>query len=251
MVERTDRTPGGGDLMANKRMFTLDVVDTDDFLDMSTTARLLYYDLGMRADDDGFLQDVKKIMRFTGASSGDIKSLIEKGFVIPFDSGVVVIRHWKQNNTIQKDRYKETVCLEEKALLGMDSSKRYDLLVSGKKLDPLCIQSGYSSETQSSVEKSSTEKERVSRVEAQPDNKPTTLDSKTINALIREYSLIDDQYMRIALKSDAKKYGADRLIAALRSASEANENNVMTASFYRTHLYYEPEEEEDIDSLFK
>lgn len=81
--------------MAKKRMFSLDVTDTDLFLDMPTSARLLYFDLGMRADDDGFISNYKKIVRMTGASEDDIKILIAKNFLIPFNTGIIVIRHWK------------------------------------------------------------------------------------------------------------------------------------------------------------
>ena len=86
-------------------MFSLQVVDTDHFLDMPATARLLFYDLGMRADDDGFLQNAQRIARATGAGKDDLALLVAKGYVIPFDSGVFVIRHWGVNNQIRRDRY--------------------------------------------------------------------------------------------------------------------------------------------------
>lgn len=90
--------------MASKRMFALDIVDTDDFLDMPAGARLLYFDLGMRADDHGMVGDAKKIMRFSGAAADDMKVLIAKGYVIPFDSGVIAITHWHTNNLIRPER---------------------------------------------------------------------------------------------------------------------------------------------------
>lgn len=113
--------------MAKKRMFSLDVVDTDLFLDMPQSARLLYYDLGMRADDDGFVDDHKKIMRCTGASIDDLKLLIMKCFIIPFDSGVCVIRHWRINNYLRTDRYSETQHKEEKRSLLTDENNAYFL----------------------------------------------------------------------------------------------------------------------------
>lgn len=85
-------------------MFSLSVVDTDAFLEMPLSSRLLYYELGMRADDDGFVNDWKKIIRFTGLAEDDLKVLIAKKFIIPFDSGVIVIRHWRLNNYLQRDR---------------------------------------------------------------------------------------------------------------------------------------------------
>ena len=80
---------------------------------MSISARLLYYELGMRADDDGFISSPLKIIRSVGCSTDDLKLLIAKGYVISFDSGIVVIRHWKMNNYIQKDRYNKTIYQDE------------------------------------------------------------------------------------------------------------------------------------------
>ena len=104
--------------MAQRRMFSLKVVDTDNFLDMSPTAQNLYFHLGMRADDDGFVANPKKIMKFIGAPDDDMKVLIVKGFIIPMaTNGVCVITHWKTNNLIKSDRYTETIYLEEKSRL--------------------------------------------------------------------------------------------------------------------------------------
>ena len=113
--------------MAERRMFAKSIIDSDNFIDMPTSSRLLYYDLSMRADDDGFVNSPKKIMRMTGASDDDLKLLIAKKFLIPFESGVVVIKHWKIHNYIRNDRYKETIHLEEKALLGTTENKEYTL----------------------------------------------------------------------------------------------------------------------------
>ena len=105
--------------MANKRMFSLSVVDTDRFIEMPITSRLLYYELGMRADDDGFVDNWKKILLFTGLKEDDLKVLVEKSFIIPFDSGVMVIRHWRMNNYLQNDRHKSTIHQEELKKLSM------------------------------------------------------------------------------------------------------------------------------------
>lgn len=86
---------------------------------MSISARLLYYELGMRADDDGFISSPLKIIRSVGCSTDDLKLLIAKGYVISFDSGIVVIRHWKMNNYIQKDRYNKTIYQDEVKLLSL------------------------------------------------------------------------------------------------------------------------------------
>ena len=103
--------------MANRRMFSLDVVNTDRFTDMPISAQCLYFHLGMHADDDGFISNPRQITRLINCSVDDMKVLISKEYVIPFENGIVVIRHWKQNNNVRRDRYKETVFLEEKRQL--------------------------------------------------------------------------------------------------------------------------------------
>jgi len=103
--------------MAQRRMLSLKVIDTDEFLDMPQSSQFLYFNLSIRADDDGFVSNPKKIMRMVGCNDDDIKVLIAKSFVIPFKSGVCVIRHWRIHNYIQKDRYEETRYLEEKSTL--------------------------------------------------------------------------------------------------------------------------------------
>ena len=113
--------------MAERRMFAKTIVDSDMFIDMPMSARLLYYDLAMRADDDGFVNSPKKIMRFVGASMDDMNVLIAKQFIIPFESGVVVIKHWRIHNYIRKDTYKETPYKDEKALLYLDKNNGYRL----------------------------------------------------------------------------------------------------------------------------
>lgn len=106
-------------------MFAKTIIDSDAFLDMPVTARLLYYDLSMRADDDGFVNSPKKIMRMVGASQDDLSILILRKFILPFDNGIVVIKHWRIHNYIRKDTYNETPYLEEKAMLEVDQNKAY------------------------------------------------------------------------------------------------------------------------------
>jgi hypothetical protein len=100
--------------MANRRMFSLKIIDTDNFLDMPVSARELYFQLSMRADDDGFISNPKRIIKMVGSSDDDMKVLLGKQYIIPFESGVCVVKHWKIHNYIQKDRYQETECIEEK-----------------------------------------------------------------------------------------------------------------------------------------
>lgn len=113
--------------MAERRMFAKTIIDSDAFLDMPVTSRLLYYDLAMRADDDGFVNAPKKIMRMIGASQDDLSVLILRKFIIPFDNGIVVIKHWRIHNYIRKDTYNETRYIEEKDSLELDENKTYQL----------------------------------------------------------------------------------------------------------------------------
>lgn len=108
-------------------MFAKTIIDSDVFLDMPLSTQALYFHLSMRADDDGFINNPKKIQRMVGGSDDDMKILIAKKFIITFDSGVIVIKHWKMHNYIQSDRYKSTVYLEEKAMLEVTENKSYTI----------------------------------------------------------------------------------------------------------------------------
>lgn len=107
-------------------MFAKSIIESDAFLDMPQTARLLYYELGMRADDDGFINSPKSIIRTVGASQDDLSLLIMKKYLIPFQSGVVAIRHWRVHNYIRQDRYKSTVCADEKNMLRLNECGIYE-----------------------------------------------------------------------------------------------------------------------------
>ena len=111
--------------MAERRMFAKTIIDSDAFLDMPMSARLLYYDLAMRADDDGFVNSPKKIMKMVGATPDDLTILSVRKFIIPFDNGVVVIKHWYIHNYIRKDTYNETQYKEQKEMLEFDENKSY------------------------------------------------------------------------------------------------------------------------------
>ena len=122
--------------MAERRMFAKTIVLSDAFLDMPLSARCLYFTLGMLADDDGFVNNPKSIMRQVGASLDDMHLLIGKRFILTFDSGVIVIKHWRIHNYIQKDRYKESKYIEEKATLMVDEKGAYtECIQSVSKMD--------------------------------------------------------------------------------------------------------------------
>ena len=132
--------------MAERRMFAKTIVTSDAFLDMPATTRCLYFLLGMVADDDGFVNNPRSIMRQSGATLDDMNLLIAKRFILTFQSGVVVIKHWCIHNTIQKDRYKETKYLDEKSTLMLDGNKAYTEAVSD--MYPECIQAVSKADTQ-------------------------------------------------------------------------------------------------------
>lgn len=113
--------------MAEKRMFSKKITESDAFLDMPSSTQLLYFHLSMNADDDGFVDKPKTIMRMIGVKDDDIKLLVAKSFIIPFDSGIVVIKHWRINNYLRNDRYKKTTYTEEMALLTVKENGAYTL----------------------------------------------------------------------------------------------------------------------------
>ena len=124
--------------MAQRRMFSKKITDTDLFLDMPLSTQALYFHLNMSADDDGFVDKPKKIMKSISCTDDDMKILLSKQFIIPFDSGICVIKHWKLHNYIQKDRYQETMYKDEKKQLEQAENGAYEK----------CIQNGYMLDTQ-------------------------------------------------------------------------------------------------------
>lgn len=145
--------------MAQRRMFSRKITETDHFLEMPLSSQALYFHLNMGADDEGFIDKAKTIQRTIGASDDDMKLLIAKGFLIPFESGVVVIRHWRIHNYIQADRFQATIHQNEKEQLEFDKSK----IASVKPLDQ-CIQNVYKMYTQVRLGEDSLDKDRLDKV---------------------------------------------------------------------------------------
>ena len=113
--------------MANKRMFNIKIVDSDAFLDMPLSAQALYFHLNMRADDDGFIGNPKRVKNLIGASDDDLRLLIMKRFVLIFETGVIVIKHWRMHNTLSANRYKETTFIDEKETLLLKKNNAYSM----------------------------------------------------------------------------------------------------------------------------
>ena len=135
--------------MAERRMFAKTIIDSDAFLEMPLTSQALYFHLSMRADDEGFINNPKKIARMIGAADDDLRVLASRKFIIPFESGIVVIKHWRIHNYIQKDRFKATVYAEERSTLTVKENGAY---TASDALDTECIQNGYSLDTQVRLE---------------------------------------------------------------------------------------------------
>lgn len=145
--------------MAQRRMFSKKITETDRFLEMPLSSQALYFHLNMGADDEGFIDKAKTIQRTIGASDDDMKLLIAKGFLIPFESGVVVIRHWRIHNYIQADRFQATIHQNEKEQLDFDKSK----IAAVKPLDQ-CIQNVSKMDTQVRLGEDSLDKDRLDKV---------------------------------------------------------------------------------------
>ena len=187
--------------MANRRMFSLDVVDTDKFLDMPATSQNLYFHLGMRADDEGFVSSPKKITKLVNCGSDDLNVLVSRGYVLPVGDGVVVITHWHRNNYIQSDRRKVSIY--------QDEAKRLLLHNGVYALDTECIQDVSKLETQDRLVENSKVKSIIycSSFEefwaVYPRKKEKAKTSKAYQARLR------DGFSETELLSAAKQYAEE------------------------------------------
>lgn len=158
-------------------MFAKTIIDSDAFLDMPLSTQSLYFHLSMRADDDGFINNPKKIQRMIGCADDDLKLLFAKNFIIPFENGVCVIKHWKIHNYIRNDRYKPTVYAEEKSLLTCKENGAYTL----------GIPNGYQTETQVRLGKESIDKGNIIMgVSDEPPKKTKNFIPPTVDE-VRDY----------------------------------------------------------------
>lgn len=210
--------------MAERRMFAKTIIDSDAFIDMPVTARLLYYDLAMRADDDGFVNSPKKIMRMIGASQDDLSILILRKFIIPFESGVVVIKHWRIHNYIQKDRYHPSKYEDEKAMLSVQENGAYTLN-DVSEVGTTCIQPVSKTDTQVRLGKVRLGKDRLDIISADKsaDKKPKRHKYGEYNHVL----LTDDEYSRLI--SD---YGEDVTKQYIKKVDEYCEQSGKTYKNY-------------------
>jgi len=201
--------------MAEKRMFAKTIIDSDAFLDMPMSTQALYFHLSMRADDDGFINNPKKIQRMIGSSEDDMRVLCAKSFVIPFESGVVVIKHWRINNYLRADRYKPTIYQDEMNSLEIKENGSYT-----KKDDgiPAVYQVVDERETQISIDKDRLDKDSIGedRKEGAPD-KP----AKPQKHKYGEYKhvlLTSDEYLRLC-----EEWGEPELLRMIKILDEGIE----------------------------
>ena len=196
--------------MAEKRMFTQKIIDSDAFLDMPLSTQALYFHLNMRADDDGFVNNPKRIQRTIGASEDDLKLLVLKRFVIGFECGVIVIKHWRMHNTLKKDRYNPTQYQDELALLEVKDNKAYTerciieaaelvCLPDGNQVEPEWNQNGTRLEPQYSKDKNS-----IDKISIEKENGDSG-ESVSCQQIVDLYHKLCTSYPRVRSLSEARK----------------------------------------------
>lgn len=162
--------------MSERRMFAKTIIDSDAFLDMPLSTQALYFHLSMRADDEGFINNPKKIKRMIGASDDDLKILIAKNFIIPFESGVVVIKHWRIHNYIRADRLVDTKYTEERSLLTVKENGSYTMANDVRQMSDTCPSNDGQMSAQVSIGKDSIGKDSIEREKRTAFTPPTVDD---------------------------------------------------------------------------
>ena len=214
--------------MAEKRMFTQKIIDSDPFLDMPLSTQALYFHLNMRADDDGFINNPKRIQRTIGASDDDLKLLIAKRFLICFESGVIVIKHWRMHNTLRKDRYNPTQYQEEYARLEVKDNNAY---TERMELPPATTwqPNGNHLATQYSIDKYSIDK---SSIDIEPDgSEPPTKKKKVAKHKYGEYNnvlLTDEELDKLKSEYPDWKDRIERLSSYVESTGKTYKSHYAT-----------------------
>ena len=232
--------------MAQKRMFTMKIVDSDAFLDMPATTQCLYFHLNMRADDDGFIGNPKRIMKITGASEDDLRLLIAKRFVLTFEDGVIVIKHWRMHNTLSRDRYVETSYTDEKKMLLLKDNGSYSL-TGGNPIDDtrLIERSGRQTQQRRNKDATKTHSDKGldidKDIDIEKDNKlivsKDTICQTDVRRVIEEWNKLQEVGINPIrdikpsskryqlLKGRIREYGIDEVLNAI--------NNVRNSDFLR------------------
>ena len=224
--------------MAEKRMFTQKIIDSDAFLEMPTSAQALYFHLNMRADDDGFVNNPKKITRYVGAAEDDLKLLLLKRFIIGFESGVIVIKHWRMHNTLKNDRYKPTDYQDELSMLKLKDNKAYTekdhvsgpVLDCGTKVEQEWNQNGNQLEPQNRIDKNSIEENREDKNREEEvlafSNEKACACRKDMHRAVEAWNtlglakvskIVTGSQRDIMLKKRLSEYGIDEFLRAIEN----------------------------------
>lgn len=172
--------------MANKRMFSKQITTSDAFMDMPVSSQLLYFHLNLEADDDGFVANPKRIIKITNVSNDDLKILLAKRFLLAFESGVVVIKHWLLHNAVRKDMYKETQYLEEKKLLQIKDNGVYTEVRNELVTEPL----------------HRLDKDRLDKIRLEQDI--VVVNDKSIYGEFKNVKLLEEEYQKLMEKFGEK-----------------------------------------------
>lgn len=232
--------------MAQKRMFTMKIVDSDAFLEMPLSTQCLYFHLNMRADDDGFIGNTKRIMKIIGASEDDLRLLIAKRFVLTFEDGVIVIKHWRMHNTLSRDRYAETSYTDEKKMLLLKDNGSYSL-TGGNPIDDTRLIERSGRQTQQRRNKDATKThsdkglDKDIDIDKEKDNKlivsKDTICQTDVRRVIEEWNKLQEVGINPIrdikpsskrcqlLKGRIREYGIDEVLNAI--------NNVRKSDFLR------------------
>ncbi|MGM9543784.1 MAG: hypothetical protein ACI3T9_02245 [Romboutsia timonensis] len=227
--------------MAEKRMFCKTIIDSDAFLDMPLSSQALYFHLSMRADDDGFLNNAKKILRTIGANQNDYDLLLAKNFIIQFDDGICVIKHWRMHNYIAKDRYKPTIYQEEISNLYIKDNKSYTLTPTNTQLIngvyTTCIQTVDISDTQNRLEEISLDKNSSDKNSSDKNSseeiivEEVKVSKELLNSIIFEWNNLGLSKLTKINKGSTRyksinarinDYGEEAFICAIRLISQSD-----------------------------
>ena len=209
--------------MAERRMFAKTIIDSDAFLDMPLSTQALYFHLSMRADDEGFINNPKKVARMIGASDDDMKVLITKNFVIPFESGIVVIKHWRIHNYIRGDRLKETVYQEERSHLCIKDNDSYTLSDKCQSSDSQMSVKCQHRLGKDSIGKDSIGKDSIGEIEDSPSNPTRHKYGEYKNVL-----LSDEDMDKLKSEFPDWKSRIERLSSYMASTGKSYKNHLAT-----------------------
>lgn len=229
--------------MAQRRMFSKEVTTSDLFVDMPSSSQLLYFHLGMEADDEGFIGNAKMLSRAYGSNNDDLKLLEAKGFIIAFPSGVTVVKDWNMNNKIRKDRQKPTIYTEEKTLLSLDSKGSYLL---GNQVSTIPQPNDNQMSAQDRIGEVRLGKDSIGKdsIDAsQPNAFQEKSSGEDINSLLSEYL---DSFIEFSSKNIAKRAMAQ--VEFMKLSSEEKKQAVIGAKNY--FEWYKQENPEDKTKKF-